>query len=153
MLVREHLEECNRFLFVGVHAVGGRLVGPAHDAILRMIFPKCQHPAPIPIWSAIQLLTNERREAPKFWPRAPDGGARLNNAQGPEAVVLQLEEPLWVIERITATAEGHWLEGQPTANSLKRCQQVNVLGRIPFRLPGRQIGSGRFEFMTIVHSK
>jgi hypothetical protein len=41
MLVRKRLEECNRFLFVGVYAVWGRLIRPAHDAILRVIFPKC----------------------------------------------------------------------------------------------------------------
>jgi hypothetical protein len=34
VLVRKHLEECNRRLFMGIYAVGGRLIRPAHDAIL-----------------------------------------------------------------------------------------------------------------------
>jgi hypothetical protein len=41
MLVREHLEECNRLLFMGIYAMSWRLIRPAHDAIFRVIFPKC----------------------------------------------------------------------------------------------------------------
>src|SRR5262250_3271076 len=37
MLVREHLEECNRLSFMGIYAMGGRLIRPAHDAIFRVI--------------------------------------------------------------------------------------------------------------------
>jgi len=40
VLVREHLEKRNRLLFMGIYAVGGRLVRPAHDAILRVILAK-----------------------------------------------------------------------------------------------------------------
>lgn len=48
MLVRERLEECNRLLFVGVYAVCGRLIRPAHDAILRVIFSKCSQVLCVP---------------------------------------------------------------------------------------------------------
>src|SRR4051794_26811852 len=54
MLVRKRLEECNRFLFVGVYAMGGRLIRPAHDAILRVIFPKYLQVLSVP--RIIQLL-------------------------------------------------------------------------------------------------
>ena len=53
MLVRERFGECNRFLFVGVYAVSGRLIWPAHDAILRVIFAKCLQVLSVP--GVIQL--------------------------------------------------------------------------------------------------
>jgi hypothetical protein len=54
MLVREHFEKCNRFLFVGVNAVCGRLIRPAHNAILRVKFPKYLQVLSVP--RIIQLL-------------------------------------------------------------------------------------------------
>src|SRR5205823_5687538 len=54
VLVWEHLEECNRLLFMGVYAVGGRLIRPAHDAIVRVIFPKCLQVLSVP--RIVQLL-------------------------------------------------------------------------------------------------
>src|SRR5579862_6536299 len=40
VLVRKHLEECNRLLFMGVYAMRGWLIRPAHDAVLSVIFSK-----------------------------------------------------------------------------------------------------------------
>jgi len=48
VLVREHLEKRNRLLFMGIYAVGGRLIRPAHDAILRVILAKCLQVLSIP---------------------------------------------------------------------------------------------------------
>lgn len=40
VLVRKHLEKCNGLLFMRIHAVCGRLIGPPDDAIFGVIFPK-----------------------------------------------------------------------------------------------------------------
>jgi hypothetical protein len=53
-LVGEHLEKCNRLLFMGIYAMGRRLIRPPHDAIFRVIFPKCLQVLSIP--GIIQLL-------------------------------------------------------------------------------------------------
>src|SRR5438067_8552928 len=40
VLIRKHLEKCNRLLHVSFYPICGRLVRPAHDAIFRMVAPE-----------------------------------------------------------------------------------------------------------------
>src|SRR5215472_9665705 len=70
VLVREHLEECNSFLFVGVDAMCGWLIGPAHNAIFGVIFAKglqvLRIPGIIQLFHVLQIGCSVHDASPLF---------------------------------------------------------------------------------------